>query len=448
MTNQRLQPHIIRCLLAIAIVGTLAHTGLAQSPPVSSGVLEMPSSTGLGLSDLFRLGLERNPALRQADLEIDAAQGRALQAGMYPNPTLSIGGEEIGRRGGIQTVPQLSQEIVRGGKRQLSRAVADRDVDQAQLALLRQRNALFTAVRLGYYEALAAQRRIEVLEELVKLATQAFENAQKLFKQQQIAELDLLPFQVELERLRADTEATQREQAAAWGRLAASMGTPDLPPAHLIGSLESPLPDYNIEPARLAMLEVHPDVRIAQVGITRAQLAVQREQAQVVPNVTLMGGYTRNFNDRENQATYQVSVPIPVWNRNQGNIRAAQAELGRASQEVSRVENDLSGRLWTAFGLYSAARQRSERYRSSILPNATRTYRLSVEAFRGGEFQYLRVLQAQRLVAEANLEYIRALADAWRGASEIAGLLLQEQWPIPTGGQRIDGGAKGIPTKK
>jgi cobalt-zinc-cadmium efflux system outer membrane protein len=139
----------------------------------------------------------------------------------------------------------------------------------------------------------------------------------------------------------------------------------------------------------------------------------------------LAGGNSRNFNDRENQATYQVSVPLPVWNRNQGNIRAAQAELGRAIQEVSRVQNELTGRLWTAYGHYAAARQRAERYRTAILPNATKTYRLSQEAFRGGQFEYLRVLQAQRAAAEANLEYIRTLGEAWRAASEIAGLLLE-----------------------
>ena len=411
-------------VLVAAAVLAARQTGIAQHLPMPKNASESEISGGFGLDDFLNLSLDRNPGLRQSGLEIDAAQGRALQAGMYPNPTISVGGEEIGRRGGIQTFPQLSQEIVRGGKLGLSRAVAEREVDQAQLALLRQRNALFTSVRLGYYEVLAVQKRIEVLDELAKLATQAFENAEKLFKQQQIAELDLLPFQVELERLRADTAAARRELAAAWGRLAATVGSPEMPAARVFGSLESPLPEYTLESARATMLEVHPEVRIAQVGITRAQLAVQREQAQVVPNVTLAGGIY-DFNDRENQATYQVSVPIPVWNRNQGNIRAAQAELGRATQEVVRVQNELSTRLWTAFGQYSAARERSERYRTAILPNATRTYRLSVEAFQGGQFQYLRVLQAQRSIAEANLEYIRALSDAWRGASEIAGLLQQ-----------------------
>jgi cobalt-zinc-cadmium efflux system outer membrane protein len=276
---------------------------------------------------------------------------------------------------------------------------------------------------------LAIQRRIAVLDELVKLADQSYENAQKLFKQQQIPEVDLLPFQVELDRLRADAEAARHEQAAAWGRLTASVGVPDLPPTPLAGSLEVALPDYAFDRARAAMLEFHPEIRSAQVGITRAQLSLRRAEAERIPNVTLSGGYSRNFNDGEDQATYQVSVPLPVWNRNQGSIRAAQAEVGRAIQEVTRVQNDLTSRLWTAYGQFAAAKHRAERYRTSILPSATKAYRLSQEAFRGGQFDYLRVLQAQRAAAEANLEYIRALGEAWRAASEIAGLLLEEQWP-------------------
>src|SRR5207244_1490413 len=87
------------------------------SPPPS-----MPAKP-LGLSDLIQMGLSQNPRLRQAELDVDVAGGRATQAGLYPNPTLTFSGEEIGRRGGIHTLPQVSQEIVTAGKLHLSRAV-------------------------------------------------------------------------------------------------------------------------------------------------------------------------------------------------------------------------------------------------------------------------------------------------------------------------------------
>jgi cobalt-zinc-cadmium efflux system outer membrane protein len=414
-------------LLTVVFVYAAPAAGFAQDLPPPR-----PAPAALGLPDLLRLSLEQNPALRQASLDIEAAQGRAVQAGLYPNPTVSVTADELGDRqgpGGIITAPQVNQEIVTAGKLHLSRSVAQREVDQASLALLRQRYALFTVVRQGYFEVLAVRRRIEVLNELVHLATESYENAQELRQKNFIADIDLLPFEVELNRLQADLDAAQREQAAAWGRLAASVGVPDLPPTSLRGSLDAALPDYDFEPAHALVREAHPEVRSAQVGVTRAQLALRRAEVEPIPNVTVGAGYVRQNQNQSDDLMLQVGVPVPLFNRNQGNIRSAQAELGRAIQEVSRVQNELSSRLWTAFGQYAAARQRAARYRTAVVPAATRAYRLAVEAFRGGQFEYLRVLQAQRSVAEANLEYIRALSEAWRAASEIAGLLLEEHWP-------------------
>src|SRR5262249_31685689 len=119
----------------------------------------------------------------------------------------------------------------------------------------------------------------------------------------------------------------------------------------------------------------------------------------------------------------------PIWNRNQGNILATQAQIGEAIQEVGRVENDLVRRLATAFGTYTAGRQRADRYRKSILPRAQESYQLALQAYKGGQFEYLRVLQAQRSLAEANLEYVRSLGEMWQSASEIAGLMLEDEWP-------------------
>jgi cobalt-zinc-cadmium efflux system outer membrane protein len=399
---------------------------VAAGPPA-----EPPPPAAVGLDDLVRLALDKNPALRHAGLDIDAARGRAVQAGLYPNLTVGVVGEEIGKQGGIYTLPLITQEIVTGGKLRLSRAAAERQVDQAFLAQVQQRFTLFTAVRQGYFESLSIQRRIEVLEQLIRLADQAYEGAQKLLDAKQIAELDALPFQVERDRLRGELDAARRELAAARRRLAATVGVADLPPAPLLGSLEAPLPAYDFEQARAFVLEEHPEIRSARVGVTRAQLTLRREEAEPIPNVTVGAGYQRNFNDRENQARYEVNVPLPLFNRNQGNIQAARAELARAVQEVDRVQNDVVRRLAAAFGEYDAARERAERYRTSILPNARKAYRLALEAFRGGQFEYLRVIQAQRAAAEADLEYVRLLGEAWRAAGEISGLLLEECWPTP-----------------
>jgi outer membrane protein, heavy metal efflux system len=137
----------------------------------------------------------------------------------------------------------------------------------------------------------------------------------------------------------------------------------------------------------------------------------------------------RQNQNRSDDVSVGVSLPIPLWNRNQGTIQAAQAQVAEAVQEIGRVENELVERLATAFRDYAAARLRAERYRTAILPKARETYDLSLKAHQGGQFEYLRVLEAQRSVAQANLEYVRALGEAWKAASVISGLALEEHWP-------------------
>ena len=394
-----------------------------------------PSPAAWTLQDLIDIGLRQNPALAQASFDIQAAQGKTKQAGLYPNPVFNFSADELGDRtgpGGI-LAPSLTQEIVLGGKLRLARASAQREVDQAVLALQSQRYVLLTTVRQGYFEVLTAQRRTEALAGLAKLGKASLDQADKLYnaKPKQIAELDYLPFQVEYDRLVAEFEAAQKELTASWRRLAANIGEPQLPYAPIAGSLELPLPKINFEQAQADILEVHPVVQYAKVGVLRSEIDLRRAEVQKIPNVTLSAGYVKQYENKSNDAMVGVSVPFPIFNRNQGNIQTAQADLGKSRLEVNRMQNELSARLAGAHGQYAAAKERVDRYQKSILPAANRSYELSLIGFKGGQFDYLRVLQAQRTLGEARLEYTRALGDAWRAASEIAGLLLEEDWPVP-----------------
>ncbi|MBL8799371.1 MAG: TolC family protein [Planctomycetia bacterium] len=414
-------------------LGLLLVVGIAALTAQEAAPLPKPvASETLGLDELIGLGLDRNPRLAQVGYSIEAARGRAWQAGLYPNPTVSANFDELGDvqgPAGINTLPLVSQEIVTAGKLKLDRSAASREVDQAALHLMSQRFALFAGIRQNYFEVLTLQRRTEILDELVKLADQSLETTRKLLEAKLVARLDLVQLEVDLERYRAEREATSRELPGAFRRLAAVVGVHDLPRARLAGSLDAPLPGYQLEAAQQFMLAEHPELRSAQVGVDRAQLLLKRAQVEPIPNVTVAAGYVRQNQNRSDDWTIGVSVPIPVWNRNQGNIMAAQAQVAAAVQEVGRVENDLVERLAMAFRDYAAAQGRAERYRLAILPRATEAYELSLKAYQGGQFEYLRVLEAQRSVAQARLEYVRAQGDSWRAASVLSGLLLEEQWP-------------------
>lgn len=417
--------------------------GAEESPPPRALGEEAPTSGpgnvgALGLPDLIGLTLERNPRLARVGWAVEAARGRAVQAGLYPNPTVNVTGNELGDRAGPSGIwsAYTSQEIVTANKLGLSQAAALKEVDQATLNLIAERYRVFTEVRQDFFEIVTLQSRVNILADLVGLAERSTENAKKLLKVKEASQLDVVQLEVDLERYRAELDATRRALPAAYRKLAASVGVQDMPRYLLTGDLNTPLPDYDLDRVRVYVLGVHPELRSARVGVERAQLLAKRAEAEPVPNVTVGAGYTRQGQNRSNDWDVGVSLPVPVWNKNQGNILAAKARVGEAISQVGRVENDLVGRLAAAFGTYATAQKRAERYKTAILPKARETYRLSLKAYKGGEFEYLRVLTAQRALAEADLELVRSLGEMWRAASEIAGLMLEDHWPLAPAPER------------
>ena len=409
--------------------------GQAVRPADAVEAVEPADHPPVAVDDLVRIAVGRNPRVARATIAIDAAQGRYVQAGLYPNPDLGFAWDEIGDRtspngAGIMTVPRVTQTIVTGKKLSLAQAVAAREIDQATLDMLTERFTVIGLVRATFYEVYALQERHAILVELAKLAEQGVAQGKTLVENMRMARLDLIQLEVELERFRTEATAVERELPAAYRRLAAVTGDPRLPIRRVTGPFEAP-PLYDMEQAREAVLAYNPEVRSARVGVERAQAAVRAAEAQPIPNVTVSGGFVRQFENRSYDGLFGLSAPIPVWNRNQGNIREARAQVGMAIQQVGRIENDLADRLAVAFRTYYAARIRAELYRREILPRAEETLKLSQEAFKGGQFEYLRVILAQRAVAEARLEYNRSLGEAWRAAGEISGLLLEEIWPGP-----------------
>jgi len=423
---------------ALALLLTLAgRSAVGQTLPPPRPVPQAASTAPPGLDDLVRIGLEQHPRLAQAGFAVDAAQGRAIQAGLYPNPTLQVTGDELGDRqgpGGIWTAPYVSQEIVTGGKLRLSRSAACKEVDQATLALLAQRYALLGGIRQAYFEVVALQQRVELLGGLRQTGEQSVSQTNVLLRANQASQLDVVQLEVELGRVRSEEEAAKGEFSAALRRLAAVLGVPRLPLASVSGSLDQfPLPPYDLERTQQVVLANHPEVRSASVGVERARLLLQRATVEPIPNVTVGAGYVRQNQNQSSDWAVGVSVPVPVWNRNQGNIRAAQAQLGEALQEVRRAEADLAERLATAFRDYAAARQRAERL-DDVRRKAAEAFEITRQA---RTLTTLQRLESQRAHYQADLDYLKALADAWKAASVISGMTLEEVWPAvpPAAGQ-------------
>ena len=400
--------------------------GVAAAPLRAPAISEQEGvAAALTLEDLESLALAYNPTLGLAQAQVDAAQGRWVQAGLPPNPMIGYAGEEMGANGtaGMQGF-FIGQQIITAHKNRLDRAVVAQEIQQAAQQLEAQRLRVLTDVRVAFAVALAAQRQLDVTEELVRVSDETVETIAKLEQALQRSRVELLQSQIEAEAAHVLLGTARQEYAGAWRRMVSLAGVPQMPPARLIGEIEE-LPDERQWSAALdRIIQENPVVAAAFANIERASWAIERAYAERIPdiNVQVMLQHDNGIGDQV--TSVQVGFPLPLWNKNQGGIQAAEAEFRVARQQAAQVELELAFQLASVYQRYANARQQVVRYSESILPNAREALDLVREGYTAGQLDYLNLLTAQRTFFQSTLAYVDALGDLRAAEAELEGLLL------------------------
>jgi cobalt-zinc-cadmium efflux system outer membrane protein len=431
---------VILTLCALLIVAPMSKRSAIASPPQTEPALR--------LEDLERMALRNNPTIGQAEAAIRAAEGRRVQAGLMPNPIIGYLGEELNARAFDQKSEHYvfaEQEVPLGGKLKKSRDVFAREKAQAQAGAAAQKQRVLNAVRTLYYEALGAQRLVEARAELAKLASEAVDVTGELFNTGAADRPDALAIQVEARRARLDLVMAENERDQIWRQIGAVVGDPFLKPARLAGDLEQGLPALEQEQLLATLLRESPEVKRAQAGIERARASLTRAKAEPTPNLFLRGGMGYSTELLETfppqppgrksgpEAFAEVGLRIPLFNRNQGAIAEASAELDFAEREARRVELMLRARTASAFRAYQNALSVAIEYREQIVPRAREAYDLYLASFRQMAAAYPQALIAQRTFFQTQAEYVRALVDVWRNAIQLQGFMLTGALDAPDG---------------
>lgn len=393
----------------------------------------------LSLAELEELALANNPTLEQARAGTWQAYGQRVQQGLYPNPEVGYLASEVGneRTAGQQGV-YLNQEFVTANKLQLSSAVEAHRQRQAQYVLEAQEQRVLTAVRREFYAVLTAQRTLEIAREVEAVSDRGVRTTERRLEAREGTRLDVLQAQIEADRARLVARNAENDFRAAWRRLAAVLGLPNFQPAELEGSLDRRLAPVSWEDAWARLSGTSPLLAEARAEVDRAAAALQRAQVQPIPNVFLQASMQHDFATDQAIGGVQLGVPLPIFDRNQGNITSAHAEYVRACREVQRRELVLQQRLAEAYRDYANAQAQVERYRTTILPAARESYELSQTLFDAGETSYLQLLTAQRTFAQTNLEYVQQLGELWRSVVAIEGLLFTDGLAEPTLGMPVE----------
>ena len=242
---------------------------------------------------------------------------------------------------------------------------------------------------------------------------------------------DVLEAEVEARRAQLALEAAQNDRVRTWRLLAAVTGDPRLTPQALAGSVDDPLPEFDRDAITTRILAESPELTVARLGIDRARAALARAERETAPDLVLRGGprYKREILESTGlptgwEAAVEAGFVIPLFNRNQGGIAEAKAELSRSEREVERLELDIRARLAVAFDEYLTAVRTAEVLRTDVLPRATRSHQLYLDRYREMAAAYPQVLIAQRTLFQASDQFVDAAESAWRAATDLQGMLL------------------------
>lgn len=415
-----------------------ARAAAERQPTIGSGPIgpaptqEASPAEAITISQLEELAEVHNPTLAQAARQIEAASGQQLQVGLRPNPVIGYQVEEMGENGRAgQHGMFLRQEIVTADKLGLNREVAAREVQQAEWDLQMQRQRVRNDVRSRAYDVLAAQQTVEIAVELVRVGQAAVDVAERLQRARETGQVDVLQARVEANSAGLQLAAARKAHAAAWRRLAIAVGLPDIQPSPLADRLDDDLPEVSWEETSARLLSQSPQLARARAGVERARWAIARACAGRVPNLETAAAIRYNDDSNDTTLSLQLGVPLMIFDRNQGNLIKAHAELAGAQREVERIELVLQDRLAEVYRDYDVAREQVEQYRRDILPDAKQSLELTRRGYEQGEFPYLAVLTAQQTFARTNLAYVDRLRELWLATVQIQGMLLSGGLEMP-----------------
>ncbi|MGD9762907.1 MAG: TolC family protein [Candidatus Binatia bacterium] len=386
------------------------------------------AADALTLREALAKALESSPELESARLAVSAGEARARQAGALPNPELKAELENIGGSGAFrgadsaESTLRLSQLVELGGKRSARHRQAERERDVAAAELEVRRAQVVARTARAFIDALALQERVQIAEALQRLSQEARAAVDARLRAGAATQAEVLRAQLAVDYARLQREARGRALGAARATLAASWGGAGGEVSGLSGDLAAIAPPVSAS-AVLGALDGTPElIRWGEERAARAA-ALELQEARAVPDVTVGAG-PRYFSDTQDGAlVVELWVPLPVFNRNQGAISAARADLAAVDAGRRGAAATLRASLLRAHAELSTAYAQAVALRDRMLPTAEAARRHTAEAYQRGALGSLDVLDAQRALFALREQHVEALAQYHQATTELEQLL-------------------------
>lgn len=398
-------------------------TSLESLQPID-GAAQVETISNWSLAAIESIALQQNPAVLQASASAHKAMGYHNQVGRSPNPIVGYQGSQLADKGTDQHAAFFEQEIVRGDKLRRNERVLNQEIQSQLWEVETQRFRVLTDVRQRFYEALAAQRRMKLANEFEVVANKGVGVAEARMNAKEGTRPEVLQAEIQLKQVQLQHRQAAAAYRGAWKQLMATAGMPDAEQGSLDGELAEFAQARDWDAITAQILASSPELQGARARLSRARANVDRQQAQAIPNLTLMLAAGQDNGTNSGFLNTQVGLPLPIHNKNQGNIAAAQAEFCRASQDVRRTELAIEARLAGVIRDYESSAAAVEQYHQEILPRAEETLKLAEVGYKAGQFDFLQVLIARRTFFDANLEFVVAQVSLAKASVMLDGQVL------------------------
>jgi cobalt-zinc-cadmium efflux system outer membrane protein len=380
----------------------------------------------LSLDQALEMAESLQPQLAEAKAMVEAAEGRARQAGTFPNPEAIVGAQQIPFNGNApnekeyvagvgQTIP-LSRRLSKARQAEL----LDREVRARGLEVKRRdiRKRVHSAFATALYQekAYLAQTEIQQNAQKAVATTQARVEAGDALRE------DLARVEMEVARAKVELKRAESLREQALVTLASAMGDATLTVKSLAGTLDATFEIPTLE-SLAANLTAQPESAQAEADIRARNARVDVATAERIPDVKVELLYHRLESSQQNTMDVGLSIPLPLFNRNQGRLREARAEVAAAEARSRMTQNELTTRLRESHLQLTAALANSGTLKTEILSRAETVLKGAEARYAAGDISLAEILPVRRDWAAVQLSYLESLRDVMQAWAEVAGYL-------------------------
>jgi len=409
-------------LRLVSVTGTvllfLAASALLNGASAANG------GKTFSLKQAVEFSLQNNGSLAALRQERGVREAGKIRAGLYPNPILELDGTT----GGLSGSPSennisvgISQEFLTMGKRGKRLLAGEKEIEAFNRHIDNSGRLLVEEVKLTFYDILLAEKRVELAERSIALNSQLLEVAKQRFEAGDIPELEVNLARVEAGRSEGRKLEAERELYPAKARLSALMGLPPDEEPGLSGSLETKAFARPLGELKKEALAKRPDIKSLAAETARGDAEITLAKAEAIPNITAGVSYQREntaievagseIKERDNFVGVKISIPIPLFDRNQAGIMEAKARKGSAENRYLFARHSVEREVEAAYARLTTAEKSLSLYAREIIPQLEENLKLVQEAYRLGEVGILTIIEEHKKFFEVSEGYLTALHD-------------------------------------